>query len=153
MCIGLDDGLASNKRQAIIGTNADPIHWHYTARGTDCCGIIQQQNHEFWWWCCGMEKLSALKTHCEITGDQWIPYEKASNAEHSLQKRWIMRPGGLMFSVLLVGQNEMKCCVLGHLLIWCGWTGQCIMTRASALVWRNCWKNNRYAADLSPNVA
>ena len=26
--IGLDIGLAPNRRQAIIWTNADPIHWH-----------------------------------------------------------------------------------------------------------------------------
>ena len=26
--IGLDNGLAPNRRQAIIWTNADPVHWH-----------------------------------------------------------------------------------------------------------------------------
>ena len=31
-----DNGLASNRRQAIIWTNADPIHWHmYAALGRD----------------------------------------------------------------------------------------------------------------------
>ena len=34
--IGLDSGLAPNSRQAIIWTNADPIHWHiYAALGGD----------------------------------------------------------------------------------------------------------------------
>ena len=32
----LDDGLAPNRRQAIIWTNADPIHWIiYAALGGD----------------------------------------------------------------------------------------------------------------------
>ena len=32
--IGLDNGLAPNRRQAIIRTNADPIHWRiYVALG------------------------------------------------------------------------------------------------------------------------
>ena len=31
---GLDNGLAPNKRQAIIWTNADPVHWRiYAALG------------------------------------------------------------------------------------------------------------------------
>ena len=29
--IGLDNGLAPNRRQAIIWTNADPIHWRIYA--------------------------------------------------------------------------------------------------------------------------
>ena len=29
--IGLDNGLAPNKRQAIIWTNANPIHWRIYA--------------------------------------------------------------------------------------------------------------------------
>ena len=29
--IGLDNGLASNRRQVIIWTNADPIHWRLYA--------------------------------------------------------------------------------------------------------------------------
>ena len=34
--IGLDNGLAPNRRQAINGTNADPIHWRiYAALGGD----------------------------------------------------------------------------------------------------------------------
>ena len=34
--IGLDNGLAPNRRQAIIWTNADPIHWRiYAALGRD----------------------------------------------------------------------------------------------------------------------
>ena len=34
--IGLDNGLAPNRRQAIIWTNADPIKWHiYAALGWD----------------------------------------------------------------------------------------------------------------------
>ena len=34
--IGLDNGLAPNRRQAIIWTNADPIHWRiYAALGGD----------------------------------------------------------------------------------------------------------------------
>ena len=34
--IGLDNGLAPNGRQAIIWTNADPIHWRiYVALGGD----------------------------------------------------------------------------------------------------------------------
>ena len=34
--IGLDNGLAPNRRQAIIWTNADPILWHiYVALGED----------------------------------------------------------------------------------------------------------------------
>ena len=34
--IGLDNGLAPNRQQAIILTNADPIHWHiYVALGGD----------------------------------------------------------------------------------------------------------------------
>ena len=33
---GLDNGLAPNRRQAIIWTDADPIHWRiYTALGGD----------------------------------------------------------------------------------------------------------------------
>ena len=33
---GLDNGLAPNMRQAIIWTNADPVHWRiYAARGGD----------------------------------------------------------------------------------------------------------------------
>ena len=35
-CIGLDNGLAPNMRQAIIWTNADPIHWRiYASLGGD----------------------------------------------------------------------------------------------------------------------
>ena len=42
--IGLDDGLASNMRQAIIWTNADPIHWRiYTALGGDEFYLGNQQ--------------------------------------------------------------------------------------------------------------
>ena len=34
--LGLDNGLASNRRQAIIWTNANPIHWRmYAALGGD----------------------------------------------------------------------------------------------------------------------
>ena len=34
--IGLDNGLTPNRRQAIIWTNADPIHWRiYAALGRD----------------------------------------------------------------------------------------------------------------------
>ena len=34
--IGLDNGFALNRRQAIIWTNADPVHWHvYAALGGD----------------------------------------------------------------------------------------------------------------------
>ena len=34
--IGLDNGLAPNRRQAIIWTYADPIHWRiYVALGAD----------------------------------------------------------------------------------------------------------------------
>ena len=34
--IGLDNGLAPKRRQAIIWTNADPIHWRiYAALGVD----------------------------------------------------------------------------------------------------------------------
>ena len=34
--IGLDNGLAPNRRQAIIWTNADMIHWRiYAALGGD----------------------------------------------------------------------------------------------------------------------
>ena len=34
--IGLDNGLAPNRRQVIIWTNADPIHWRiYAAQGGD----------------------------------------------------------------------------------------------------------------------
>ena len=34
LIIGLDNGLAPNRRQAIIWTNADPIHWRiYAALG------------------------------------------------------------------------------------------------------------------------
>ena len=34
--IGLDNGLAPNRRQAIIWTNADPIHWRiYAVLGGD----------------------------------------------------------------------------------------------------------------------
>ena len=33
-CTGLDNGLAPNRRQAVIWTNADPIHWRiYAALG------------------------------------------------------------------------------------------------------------------------
>ena len=34
--IGLDDGLVLNRRQAIIWTKADPIHWRiYATLGAD----------------------------------------------------------------------------------------------------------------------
>ena len=34
--IGLDNGLAPNRRQAFIWTNADPVHWPiYAALGGD----------------------------------------------------------------------------------------------------------------------
>ena len=34
--IGSDNGLPPNRRQAIMWTNADPIHWHiYAALGGD----------------------------------------------------------------------------------------------------------------------
>ena len=31
LTIGLDNGLALNRRQAIIWTNADPVHWYIHA--------------------------------------------------------------------------------------------------------------------------
>ena len=35
-CIDLDNGLAPNRRKAIIWTNADPVHWRiYSALGRD----------------------------------------------------------------------------------------------------------------------
>ena len=34
--IALDNAMASNRRQAIIWTNDEPIHWHlYVAQGGD----------------------------------------------------------------------------------------------------------------------
>ena len=39
--IGLDNGWAPNRRQAIIGTNADPIHWHiYAAVGGEGLTLV-----------------------------------------------------------------------------------------------------------------
>ena len=45
--IGLDNGMATNRRHAIIWTNADPIHWRiYAAVGGDevtHCGLVTSQ--------------------------------------------------------------------------------------------------------------
>ena len=44
--IGLDNCLAQNRRQAIIWTNADPIHWRtYAALGGDVLNV------NLWLWC------------------------------------------------------------------------------------------------------
>ena len=41
--IGLDNGLAQNRLQSIIWTNADPIHWRiYAALGGD--ELIQEDD-------------------------------------------------------------------------------------------------------------
>ena len=40
--IGLDNGLAPNRRQAIIWTNVDPIHWRmYAALGRDELNVME----------------------------------------------------------------------------------------------------------------
>ena len=45
--IGWDNGLVPNKQQAIIWTNAEPIHWRiYVAQGGDA--LILKQNPQLW---------------------------------------------------------------------------------------------------------
>ena len=50
--IGLDNGSAPNRRQAIIWTNADPIHWRiYAVLGGDDSLVLMQSDRllEFQW--------------------------------------------------------------------------------------------------------
>ena len=48
--IGLDDGLVPNRRQAIIWTNVDPIHWHiYVALGKDELMQYWKKWHVLYW--------------------------------------------------------------------------------------------------------
>ena len=47
--IGLDHGLALNRRQAIIWTNADPIHWSiYASIGGDEYMVPQRTTDQLW---------------------------------------------------------------------------------------------------------
>ena len=47
-CIGLDNGLAPNRRQAIIWINADLIHWRiYAALGGDELTMMVHNNISF----------------------------------------------------------------------------------------------------------
>ena len=50
--IGLDNGLAPNRRQAVIWTNADPIHWRiYLALGGEELSLLIRHlaSHAFLW--------------------------------------------------------------------------------------------------------
>ena len=48
--IGSDNGLAPNRRQAIIWTNVDPIHWHIYAALGGAGGDELKQNSVFVGW-------------------------------------------------------------------------------------------------------
>ena len=83
MSIGLDDGLAPNRRQAFIWTNADPIHWRiYAALGGDELTV-----HDIWidasyvnqaidfWWCLMEPQHQAINWTNDVF--HFIPWEQA----------------------------------------------------------------------------
>ena len=63
--IGSGNGLAPNRRQAIIWTNADPVRWRiYAALGRDELNKpiqFQQPAHILYWYAISVDDLGTVK--------------------------------------------------------------------------------------------
>ena len=95
-CDGLDNGLVPNRLQAIIWTNADPIHWRiYAALGWDESSENEASLKNMGRWITWIQHLLGRKTtKASLPGQYKSPWEQQDFGLRLKLRSWLIFTGG-----------------------------------------------------------